>query len=200
MLIESVVKLGARPVISEPGTSTDMIVELAAEIIVEAALGQAVEELARQCAEAIAAREPSECALYLCRCRSEQRRQGWPHRRRQALDGGELSHLAKIGASTALPGVSVHSAGKGGGDIHQARLVGHLKPEAPQVFSERRAACRKRNLSQQPKGVKEGRIVRGARKARLGRFRGKACHSGNVGTEAQLFDDLLPLPGFRQNA
>ena len=48
MLIEGAVELGARPVISESGTGTDMIVELAAEIIVEATLGQTGEELARQ--------------------------------------------------------------------------------------------------------------------------------------------------------
>jgi hypothetical protein len=34
----------------------------------------------------------------------------------------------------------------------------------------------------------------------LSRARGQACHIGNVGTEAQLVDDLLPLLGFRQNA
>ena len=177
-----------------------MVVELAAEIIVEAALSQTGEELARQCAEAIATREPSECSLHLFRRWPEQRRQSRPHRRGEALDGGQLGHLAKIGAPTALPGVSVHRSGKGGGDIHQARLVRHLKPKAPQVFRERRATCRERDLGQQPKGVKEGRVVRGALKACLGRIRGQACNSGNVGTETQLFDDLLPLPGFRQDA
>jgi hypothetical protein len=111
-----------------------------------------------------------------------------------------LGHLAKIGAPTALPGVSVHCRGKGGGYIHQARLVRHFKPKAPQVFRERRATCRERNLGEQPKGVKEGRVVRGRLKACLGCIRGQTCHIGNVGTEAQPFDDLLPLPGFRQDA
>jgi hypothetical protein len=64
-----------------------------------------------------------------------------------------LRHLAEIGASTALAGVSIHRRGKGGGDIHQARLVGYLKSKAPQIFGERRAACRERDLSQQPEGM-----------------------------------------------
>jgi hypothetical protein len=46
VLVEATVELGAHAVISESGTRTDMIVELAAEIIVEAALGQAGEKLA----------------------------------------------------------------------------------------------------------------------------------------------------------
>jgi hypothetical protein len=93
-----------------------------------------------------------------------------------------LSHLAKIGAPTAQPGVSVHCPGKGGGDIYQARLVRHLKSKPPQVFPERRATCRERDLGEQPKGVKESRVVRGALKACLGRIRGQACQIGNAGT------------------
>jgi hypothetical protein len=64
-----------------------------------------------------------------------------------------LGHLAKISAPTSLPGVTVHRARKGGGDIHKARLVRHLKPKAPQVLRESRATRCKRNLGQQPKGV-----------------------------------------------
>jgi hypothetical protein len=48
--------------------------------------------------------------------------------------------------------------------------------------------------------VEEGRIVRGALKACLGRIRGEACYSGNIRTEAELLDDLLPLPGSWQDA
>jgi hypothetical protein len=59
-----------------------------------------------------------------------------------------LRHLAKIGAPAALPGVSVHCTGKSGGDIHQARLVRHLNPKAPQVFRKRRATCGERDLGQ----------------------------------------------------
>jgi hypothetical protein len=93
-----------------------------------------------------------------------------------------LGHLAKIGAPTALPSVSVHCPGKGGGDIHQARLVRQLKPKAPQIFRECRATCRERDLGQQPKGVEESRVVRGALKACLSCISGQACHSGNIGT------------------
>jgi hypothetical protein len=99
-----------------------------------------------------------------------------------------------------LPGVSVDCRGKGGDDIHQAWLVRHLKPKAPQVISERRAACRQRYLGQQPKGMEKGRVMGGALKTCLGRICSHASHSGNVGTEAQLFNDLPPLPRFRQNA
>jgi hypothetical protein len=41
MLIKGVVELGARSIVSEPSAGTDMIAELAAEMIVKAALGQA---------------------------------------------------------------------------------------------------------------------------------------------------------------
>jgi hypothetical protein len=111
-----------------------------------------------------------------------------------------LGHLAKIGAPTALPGVSVHRHGKGGSDIHQARLVQHLKPKTPQVYRECRATCRERDLGQQPKGMEEGWVVRGPLKACLRSVCDRGCNIGNVGTEAQLFDDPLPRPGFRQNA
>jgi hypothetical protein len=111
-----------------------------------------------------------------------------------------LRHLAEISASTALAGVSVHCRGKTSGNIHESRLVGHLKPEAPQVFCERGTTCSERDLGQQPEGVKEGRVARGILEARLGCICRQASHGGNVSAEAQLVDDLLPLPGFRQDA
>ena len=55
MLIKGIVELGARPIVSEPSAGTDMIAEFAAEIIIKAALSQASKELARQCAETVAA-------------------------------------------------------------------------------------------------------------------------------------------------
>jgi hypothetical protein len=111
-----------------------------------------------------------------------------------------LRYLAEIGASTALAGVSVHCRGKSGGNIHQAWLVGHVKPEAPQVRRERGATCSERDLGQQPKGVKEGRVAGGILEARLGCIRSEGSHGSNVSAEAQLLDDLQPLPGFRENA
>jgi hypothetical protein len=46
-----------------------------------------------------------------------------------------------------------------------------------------------------------GRLVtRRTLKTCFSRVRGRGCHGGNVGAEAQLFNDLLPLPRFRQNA
>jgi hypothetical protein len=65
MLIKGTVELGARPVVSEPSTVPDMIAELAAKVIIKAALREAGKELARQCTEAVAAREPSKCTLHL---------------------------------------------------------------------------------------------------------------------------------------
>jgi hypothetical protein len=41
-----------------------------------------------------------------------------------------LGHFAEVGATTALSSISIHCPGKSGGDIHEARLVRHLKPKA----------------------------------------------------------------------
>src|SRR5262249_9416981 len=61
VLIQGAIELTAGSVIFKSGTKTDMIVELAAEIVVEATLGQAGEELAGQCDEAISTRENARC-------------------------------------------------------------------------------------------------------------------------------------------
>src|SRR5512132_2398313 len=60
MPIEGVVELGARGVVYESFAGTDMFAELTAQVVVEAALGQAREKLACQSAEAIAGREKSD--------------------------------------------------------------------------------------------------------------------------------------------
>ena len=65
--IKGVVKLGAGGVVSEPFPGTDMIAEFAAQVVVEAALCQAGEELSCQGAEAITTSDSSDRALDLSR-------------------------------------------------------------------------------------------------------------------------------------
>jgi hypothetical protein len=109
-----------------------------------------------------------------------------------------LRHFAEVGAATALPGVGPPRPRKrrrypkgSAGPTPQDRGAAGL----PQMLGHVPRA----EFGSEPKGVEEGRVIRGALKACLSRVRGRGCHSGNVGAEAQLFDDLLPLPGFRQN-
>jgi hypothetical protein len=72
VLIEGIIEVGARSIVSEPSAGTDMIAELAAKIVIKAALGEAAKKLARQQTEAITAREPPERTLYLFRPGAEQ--------------------------------------------------------------------------------------------------------------------------------
>jgi hypothetical protein len=77
--IKGIIELGARSIVSEPSAGTDMIAELAAKVVIKAALHEAAKKLARQQTEAITACEPSERTLDLFSPRAEQRRQGRPY-------------------------------------------------------------------------------------------------------------------------
>ncbi len=66
------IELRASYVIVKPLAGSDMAGELAAQIVVEAALSQAGKELARQRAEAISDGEASDLALDFRRTRLEQ--------------------------------------------------------------------------------------------------------------------------------
>ena len=57
MPVQSIVELGSRPIVPKPFAGTNMIAELAAQIVVETALCKTCKELPRQSAKAIAARE-----------------------------------------------------------------------------------------------------------------------------------------------
>ena len=128
----------------------------------------------------------------------EQRRQGRPHRRHQALDRRHLGHLAEVGPPAVVSGMAIDRVGERARDLHQARLVVDPQPEAAQILGESRAARRERDLRQKPEGVEKRRIAGGNLKALLGCIRSRRRNALDVCVNLQKVDDLSPFFGLRE--
>src|SRR6516165_9965419 len=200
MPTEGVIEFGPRRIGPEPLTRTDMIGKLPAQVIVEAALRQACEELACQSAEAISSGETSNLPLDLLRVRLEQRGQARPDQGGEALDCGHLGHFAKIGPVLLFTCVAIDRGGDRGHNVHEAWMIPDLYAQAAQIAGKIGTARRERNLCQKPKGMEKRRIVGGGVKGRLCGVSGGGCHLVDVGSEPQRIDDLVPLPRLRQDA
>ena len=76
----------------------------------------------------------------------------------------------------------------------------YLEAQAAQILAKIRSARCKGDLGQKPEGMQKRGVVRGRTETCLGRVRGKCRYHVDLGAEAQLFDDLAPLPRLRKYA
>jgi hypothetical protein len=90
--------------------------------------------------------------------------------------------------------VTINRSRVGGGHVHKARPIRDLETQAAQILRECGAACCERDLRQEPEGVQERPVMRGAAKRSLCGVGSKSRYNVDVGAEAELLDNLPPPP------
>lgn len=197
--VESRVEFRPRPIACEPLTCPDVVAQFAARKVQESALCEAGKVLARKTAEAISPGKLPDRPLHFGGLGLEERREAGNDRSGEGFDRGHLGHLAKIGAASHFPRVSINRQREGGHHVHETRLPGDVNTQPVQVWGEFGASGGERNLGEKPEGMEKDRVLRGGLQRRLGSFRRRSHDDLSRRPGAQHIDDLTPLAGLRKS-